>query len=160
MKLSLQIIKHTSFLISIHLAFLFPYNHSLAQEKGEEETYSISLVQTTEADKKIVDIDDKRVLTGFVEKIYITKEMQKSYMKIYCNNYKVCLLKNDPVGFVGVIDNDIRICVHPDHQQKGIGKFILREIFKLYPQAKGRIKKGNISSQRLFKKCKVPFEII
>ena len=104
--------------------------------------------------------NDKRVLTGFVEKIYITKEMQKSYMKIYCNNYHICLLKNDPVGFVGVIDNDIRICVHPDHQQKGIGKLILREILKLYPQAKGRIKKGNISSQRLFKKCEVPFEII
>jgi LysM repeat protein len=35
----------------------------LAQEKEAEETYSISLVQTAEVDKKIVDIDDKRVLT-------------------------------------------------------------------------------------------------
>ena len=104
--------------------------------------------------------NDKRVLTGFVEKKHITKIMQKTYMKIHGENYYVCLLNNDPVGYVGIIKNDIRICVHPDHQQKRIGEFILKEIFKLYPQARGRIKKENIPSQRLFEKCGVPFNIL
>jgi len=63
LKNSHQIISHTIFLISTLLVPLFSFNHSLAKENEGEETYAISLVQTAEVDKKIIDIDDKRVLT-------------------------------------------------------------------------------------------------
>ena len=43
-------------------AFLF-IPVSLAQEEDEEETYAISLVQTAEEDKEIVEMADKKVLT-------------------------------------------------------------------------------------------------
>ena len=49
-------------LISL-LVFISPINESLAQEKGEEETYSISLVQTAEVGKEIIEVEDKKVLT-------------------------------------------------------------------------------------------------
>jgi hypothetical protein len=44
------------------LAFLFPLNPVFSQEGGEE-TYSISLVQTAEADKEIHEIEGRKVLT-------------------------------------------------------------------------------------------------
>jgi hypothetical protein len=43
------------------LVFAFP-NASLAQEEKEEETYAISLVQTAEEDKEIVELEDKKIL--------------------------------------------------------------------------------------------------
>jgi hypothetical protein len=39
------------------------FNISGAQEKEEEDTYSISLVQTAEVDKEIIEVEDKKVLT-------------------------------------------------------------------------------------------------
>jgi len=39
----------------------------MAQEKKEEETYSISLTKTAEADKDIVEVEDKKVLTETYE---------------------------------------------------------------------------------------------
>ncbi len=41
---------------------ILPFNVSSAQEREEEETYSISLVQTAESDKEIHEIDDKKIL--------------------------------------------------------------------------------------------------
>ena len=49
------------------LVITFLYTTSIAQESvqegGEEETYSISLVQTAEVDKEIQEVGDKKVLT-------------------------------------------------------------------------------------------------
>ena len=47
-------------------------------------------------------------------------------------------------------DDDIRICTHPDYQGKGIGKFMLNEIIKIYPTAYGKVKIENKASQNLF----------
>jgi LysM repeat protein len=44
------------------LGFFLALNISLARESGEE-SYSISLVQTAEVDKEIIEVDDKKVLT-------------------------------------------------------------------------------------------------
>jgi hypothetical protein len=63
LKLYSQTIKNISFLLLSLLVFIPPFNISLAQEKGEEETYSISLVQTAEVGKEIIEVEDKKVLT-------------------------------------------------------------------------------------------------
>ncbi len=62
MKYYSQIIRNISFLLLSLLVFTPPFNISLAQEKGEEETYSISLVQTAEVGKEIIEVEDKKVL--------------------------------------------------------------------------------------------------
>lgn len=66
MKFYNQIIKSIFFLLAVSLLLALPIPLSLAQEKGEEETYSISLVQTAEVDKEIVEVEDKKVLTETV----------------------------------------------------------------------------------------------
>jgi len=97
---------------------------------------------------------------GFILQVDITPEQQAEYMRRYSKNYFVCLSYNEPVGYIGVISNDIRVCVHTDHKDVGIGKFMLEQIVAIFPDATGKIKKDNIASQKLFDKCKVPYTII
>ena len=94
--------------------------------------------------------NDKRVLDGFIESTYITKEMQLSYMKKYSQFYRVALINNQPCGYIGVINDDIRICTHPNFQGKGVGKFMLRKILKIFPNAFGKVKIENEASRKLF----------
>jgi len=97
---------------------------------------------------------------GFRLQDNITPEQQVDYMKKYSKNYFVCLLYGEPVGYVGVIDDDIRVCTHPEHKGVGVGEFMLKEIMFLFPWATGKIKKDNIASQKLFEKCRVPYTIL
>jgi GNAT superfamily N-acetyltransferase len=99
-------------------------------------------------------------VAAFSEIANITPEDQIEYMEKHGDNYFVALLYGEPVGYVGVIDNDIRICTHPDHQGRGIGRFMLSEIIKLYPQATGKILKDNIASKKLFDFCGVQYTIL
>jgi ribosomal protein S18 acetylase RimI-like enzyme len=94
--------------------------------------------------------NDKRVLDGFIRSIHITKKMQEKYMQNHSKFYRVALLNNQPCGYVGVIDDDIRICTHPDFQGQGIGKFMLKEIIKIFPSAYGKVKINNEASKKLF----------
>lgn len=94
---------------------------------------------------------DKRVINGFIQTKNITSRQQISYMKKYSKFYRIALLNDKPVGFVGVIDNDIRICTHPDFQRMGIGKFMIDNCIKIWPKAYAKIKIDNKSSIKLFK---------
>ena len=96
---------------------------------------------------------DKRVLDGFIEKVEITPEQQIAYMTKYSDSFRIALLDNEPVGYFGVIEDDIRVCVHPDHQKKGIGKFLVNSCFEIWPNALAKIKITNQSSQKLFESC-------
>jgi hypothetical protein len=58
--------------------------------------------------------NDERVLDGFIQSTHITKEMQDTYMNQNSKYYQIALMDNTPVGYVGVIDNDIRVCTQPD----------------------------------------------
>ena len=97
---------------------------------------------------------DSRVVDGFIEKIEITPQMQETYMNKHANCYRIALIDGIPAGFVGVIDNDIRVCTHPDFQGKGIGKFMINECMKIWPEAIAKIKVNNEASLRLFQSCK------
>lgn len=92
--------------------------------------------------------------------VNITPEQQIKYMDKNHTHYYLCSSETNPLGFIGVMENDIRLCTHPDAQGKGVGTFMLEEIVKLYPDATGRILKDNLSSQKAFEKAKVPYKII
>ncbi|MBH83839.1 MAG: hypothetical protein CMP70_04105 [Flavobacteriales bacterium] len=104
---------------------------------------------------------DPRVEKGFVEKKKITKQMQKDYMKKYSNFYRIALVDKtnkkeivkEPAGFIGVINNDIRICTHPNYQGIGVGKFMINSAMKIWPKATSKIKIENKSSLKLFESC-------
>ena len=108
---------------------------------------------------RLLRLDD-RVRNSFLDDAYITSEEQQTYMKKHADNYYICLLYDGPAGYVGVIDDDIRICTHPDFVGKGVGKFMLKEIMKHYPNATGRIKEDNIPSIKLFESCQVKYTLI
>jgi ribosomal protein S18 acetylase RimI-like enzyme len=91
-----------------------------------------------------------QVMDGFIKSEYITQEMQFEYMKKYSKFYRVAILEDVPVGYVGVIDGDIRICTEPNYQRKGVAKFMLNEILKIFPNAFAKIKLDNDASLKLF----------
>jgi ribosomal protein S18 acetylase RimI-like enzyme len=97
-------------------------------------------------------------ISGFLDQTEITSEQQKKYMEKHKDNYFVCLNDNDePVGWVGVVDDDIRICTDPMYKNLGIGKYMLNELMKLHPGARAKVLLNNESSNNLFIAC--DFEI-
>ena len=97
--------------------------------------------------------NDDRVLNGFIESINITSDMQINYMNKYSDCYRVALINETPVGYVGVIDDDIRVCTHPDYQGKGIGKFMINKCMEIWPEAFAKVKLDNLASIKLFESC-------
>ena len=96
---------------------------------------------------------DERVIDGFIEKLHITPEQQQIYMSKYSHCFRIALVDGQPAGYFGVINDDIRVCVHPDFQRKGVGKFLVRECSKIWPNAFAKIKITNDSSRKLFESC-------
>lgn len=94
-----------------------------------------------------------QVISGFIKTTPITPQMQSEYMKVYSDNYRIALLDHTPVGFVGAIEGDIRVCTHPNFQGKGIGKFMIKECMKIWPDAFAKIKVDNEASIKLFQAC-------
>ena len=96
---------------------------------------------------------DERVARGFIETTPITKEQQISYMQNNSQHYRVALVNGQPAGYVGVLNNDIRVCTHPDFQGMGVGKFMINECMAIWPTAYAKVKHGNIASDKLFLSC-------
>ena len=103
---------------------------------------------------------DHRVTDGFVEKMEISVEQQTFYMTKNSECYRIALLNNEPIGYFGVIEDDIRICVHPDYQGQGIGKFLVKHCFEIWPTAHAKIKVSNKSSQKFFESCGYELEFL
>lgn len=106
---------------------------------------------------------DDRVRHGFVEQVKITEEQQKAYMEKYAdcyyvlvstanNGYHTGMTRIQLLGFIGVVDNDIRLCVDPLAQGNGWGKEMLRELQKKMDlsSAVAKVKHNNIASQKCF----------
>ena len=97
--------------------------------------------------------NDKRVLSGFLKSTYITEEMQIKYMNNHSQFYRIALVNGKPAGYVGVINDDIRVCTHPDYQGKGIGKFMINKCMEIWPSAFAKVKLDNEASLALFESC-------
>lgn len=87
---------------------------------------------------------------GFVDREPVTREQQERYMKAHGHKYKVCVMDGEPVGFIGVVDGDIRLAVHPDHKKKGIGEYMLKNVNMPHT---AKVLRSNLPSLRLFLKC-------
>jgi len=96
---------------------------------------------------------NEEVIRGFVQQGDISPEQQEIYMKKYGHMYYICIVDDQPVGFIGVIDRDIRVATHPDFQKRGVGKFMINELMKLHPDSLAKVKVDNQASLRLFESC-------
>ena len=96
---------------------------------------------------------DDRVIDGFLETTAITEEQQNKYMIGNAHNYRIALVDGKPAGYVGVIEDDIRVCTHPDFQGMGVGKFMINECMNIWPAAYAKVKHGNEASSNLFLAC-------
>ena len=47
-------------------------------------------------------------------------------MRKYNDCYYLRIVEDQPAGFIGSVDNDIRVATHPDFQGKGIGLFMVK----------------------------------
>tara|TARA_R110000824_G_scaffold279892_1_gene467989 strand:+ start:510 stop:890 length:381 start_codon:yes stop_codon:yes gene_type:complete len=97
--------------------------------------------------------NDERVKGGFIQQDHIAQENHSKYMEKYGKNFYICLIEGRPAGYVGVIDRDIRVATHPDYQGKGVGKFMINALMKLYPDSLAKVKIENKASLRLFEAC-------
>ena len=97
--------------------------------------------------------NNPKVQDGFLEKVKITHKQQRKYMSVYSDSYRVCLVDNQPAGYVGVVDNDIRICTEPKFQGLQVGQFMLTECKGIWPFATAKVLHTNEASLKLFIKC-------
>jgi ribosomal protein S18 acetylase RimI-like enzyme len=97
--------------------------------------------------------NNKKVKSGFIKQKYISKLEQKKFMQKYGQNFFVCLCDGQPAGYIGVLNSDIRVAVHPDYMQKGIGLFLVNKVQKKYHNLQAKVKVNNLASQKLFKKA-------
>ena len=102
--------------------------------------------------RKLRNLDS--IKTGFIKQENISSKTQLEYMIEYGHNFWICLDDLEPVGYVGILNDDIRVATHPDHQKKGIGAFMINEIMKIYPNAYAKVKLENEASIKLFEHCK------
>jgi ribosomal protein S18 acetylase RimI-like enzyme len=92
-------------------------------------------------------------IDGFIEQSYFSNESHIKYMEQYGKYYYIAIMNEIPVGFVGSVDNDIRVAVDPDYKNLGIGKKLIDFIVEKHPYATAKIKYDNIASIKLFESC-------
>ena len=97
--------------------------------------------------------NDPRVQSGFIQSSNITTEQQIEYMKKYGEYYIIALLDGEPVGYAGSIDRDIRVCVKPEAQGKGIAVHLITALMARFPDSYAKIKIDNEASKQMFTKC-------
>lgn len=96
---------------------------------------------------------DDRVKDAFIKNENISSEQQIEYMSENSQFYRIALIQNTPVGYIGVIDDDIRICVDPSFQNKKIGSFMLNKAMEIWPNAFAKVKVDNEKSKSFFESC-------
>lgn len=95
---------------------------------------------------------NREVEGGFIERADISVEDQICYMTKYAEDYRVCIDDQTPCGYIGVVENDLRICVLPDYWGQGVGSFMLNQMKELWPNPQVKIKASNVASINLFRK--------
>lgn len=92
------------------------------------------------------------ITKSFLSQIKITKDDQINYMTKYHNGYFICLQDNKPVGFIGIVDKDLRLAVSKEGHNKGIATFMLQGVNEMNLEYEVQIKSDNIASINFFEK--------
>jgi len=87
---------------------------------------------------------------GFGDPSIIPRANHYAYMFENFSNYLLCMDSSEVVGFIGHVNNDIRLATKISHQQKGIGKFMVEGFMKKFPDAFAKVKIDNEASLKLF----------
>lgn len=72
------------------------------------------------------------------------------YMNGHLKDYFICLDKKVPVGFIWVVQNDIKQAVDHEFRNRCIATFMMNEISILYPEAHAKIQTPTVASTALF----------
>jgi RimJ/RimL family protein N-acetyltransferase len=65
----------------------------------------------------------------------------------------VCVDSGEVIGFIGHVENDIRLATKKTHQNKGVGKFMVEAFMEKFPNSFAKVKIDNEASRRLFESC-------
>lgn len=90
---------------------------------------------------------------GFGDSSVIPTPVHYGYMFNYSSDYLVCIDSDEVVGFIGHINNDIRLATRKNHQRKGIGRFMVKGFMEKFPEAFAKVKLDNEASLKLFENC-------
>lgn len=112
----------------------------------------LSLERVTDANIEFIRHlrNDPLNASAFVNNIFISSENHAQYMAEHMHEYFVCTENGTPVGFIGVVENDIRLAVAHRFRNRGVAKFMVTEILKVYPGAIAKVKVKNEASIALF----------
>lgn len=76
------------------------------------------------------------------------------YMATKWDQYYVCLKSENVVGFIGIDNEDLRLCVDENHKRQGIGRFMIEELHNVCSdfllQYSVKVKVDNLESLKFF----------
>jgi len=90
---------------------------------------------------------------GFGNSDVIPPEDHFEYMTRHSKNYLICVHLKKVIGFIGHLENDIRLGTRKEHQRRGVAKLMVESFMEKYPEAFAKIKLDNEASLKLFEKC-------
>jgi len=83
----------------------------------------------------------------------ITFNEHENFMETNYKNYRIATIDNKFSGFIGIVNDDIRVGVKRQYRKMGIGKFMINEFCNIFEINHAKIKINNIVSQKLFESC-------
>tara|TARA_R110000824_G_scaffold69827_2_gene179730 strand:+ start:189 stop:572 length:384 start_codon:yes stop_codon:yes gene_type:complete len=90
---------------------------------------------------------------GFGDSSMIHSGAHCKYMFNHFSNYLLSVEDDEVLGFIGHVDNDIRLATRKEYQRRGVAKFMVEGFMKKYPQAFAKMKLDNEASLNLFENC-------
>tara|TARA_Y100000310_G_scaffold344008_1_gene454519 strand:+ start:4255 stop:4629 length:375 start_codon:yes stop_codon:yes gene_type:complete len=90
---------------------------------------------------------------GFGNTGIIAASSHHLYMTKHSKNYLICTHLKKVIGFIGHIDNDIRLATRKEYQRRGVAKFMVEGFMEKYPDAFAKVKPNNEASLKLFESC-------
>ena len=97
--------------------------------------------------------NNSQVKKGFIQQKDVETDEHEQFMNRNGERFYICLLNDTPVGYVRSINGDISVATSPDYQKMGIGKFMINEIMKIFPESYAKVKIENEASLKLFESC-------
>ncbi|NVM38112.1 MAG: GNAT family N-acetyltransferase [Candidatus Lokiarchaeota archaeon] len=99
---------------------------------------------------------------SFFSQSTITNEEHEKFMRKWSDSYFICIADDERtlLGWVGVVNGDIRIAVPCQFQNQGIGKFMLEYIKVTFPEATAQIFSSNQASINAFNSVGIKNEIV
>ena len=89
----------------------------------------------------------------FLNQGKVTPIEQIEYMEKNSHRFKICLIEDTPVGYIGIKgEHEITYCVDPTQQGKGIGTFMVSEFQKQFNKLTAVVLPTNKASRRVFEK--------